>query len=255
MTDPSSGALSRASGYFRAMMSARSAPLRVPPFSLLLDATTADRYRNYAYPDDGADPDPRTVVALVAAFEEHGRTARLEYIPHLAPALEATLARSGFAREGELPLMCCTRETLRPGDLPDGVECELALRADALREAAEVQNAAYSAGPATDADVARLRRTVDGGGLVALARGSDGSPLGSGLVAAPREGVAEVAAVGVLADARGQGIGAGVTAFLSNQALARGIDMPFLMAAHDAEARIYRRIGFKPFGTMLHMAW
>jgi hypothetical protein len=29
--------------------------------------------------------------------------------------------------------------------------------------------------------------------------------------------------------------------------------MPFLMAAHETEARNYRRIGFETFATMLHL--
>lgn len=254
MIDAHPGALRRASSYFRTMMAGRDNPLRVPPFSLLLDPATADRYRNYAYPDDGADSASSTITKLIALFEQHERTPRLEYIPDLAPMLEAVLIMHGFAREGELPLMRCTRETLRLDPLPNGVRCELASSVDELREAADVQNAAYGAGPATTADTIRLRTTVEGGGLVAVARAPDGSPIGSGLVSVPREGVAEVAAVGVLVGKRRQGIGASVTAFLSNQALARGIDMPFLMAAHAAEARVYRRIGFVAFGTMLHIA-
>lgn len=246
--------LRRASSYFRAMMAGRDNPMRVPPFSLLLDPATADRFRNYAYPDDGADPDSGTIAILIAYFEQHERTPRLEYIADLAPALEAALIEHGFAREAVLPLMRCTQETLRLDALSNGVRCELISSANGLREAADVQNAAYGAGPATTADTDRLQKTIDGGGLIAVARAADESPVGSGLVSAPIEGVAEVAAVGVIAGQRRQGIGAGVTAFLSSHAMSRGIYMPFLMAAHDAEARVYRRIGFDPFGTMLHIA-
>lgn len=254
MTDQSMDALHRVSRYFRTLSSGRDDRLRVPPFSLLLDPATANRYRNYAFPDDGTDPDVATIAKLIAAFERSERIPRLEYIPALAPALEARLAESGFTREGELPLMLCTRESLRLGDVPTRAECQLASSGKALRDAAEVQNAAYGAGPATAADIDRLQRTVDGGGLVALARGGDGAPIGSGLVSAPSEGVAEVAAVGVLEGERRQGIGASVTAFLGDKALSEGIDLPFLMAAHQAEARIYQRIGFVPFATMLHVA-
>lgn len=252
MTDDFSGALRRASEYFRAMIGAQSNCLKILPFLLKFDEASADRYRNYAFPDDGAAPDESTISQLVTAFEERSRTPRLEYIRELAPALEAVLVACGFTVEGVLPLMACTQATLR--EPATGVEYSLAVSAGDLGEAAEVQNAAYGAGPATTADVARLRTTVEGGGLVALARRGDGIPVGSGLVSIPRGAAAEVAAVGVLADNRRQGVGAGVTAFLAGQALAKGINMPFLMAAHEAEARVYRRIGFMPFGTMLHLA-
>ena len=254
MTSQSKDALYRVSRYFRTLSLGRKNHLRVPPFSLLLDPSSANRYRNYAFPDDGADPDAATVAKLITAFEQRERTPRLEYIPALAPELEEHLVECGFSRERELPLMLCTRATLQQSVLRAGAECQLALSAEALREAAEIQNAAYGGGPATTADVDRLQRTVDGGGLVALARGSDGTPIGSGLVSTPSEGIAEVAAVSVLEGERQQGIGAAITAFLADQALAKGIDMPFLMAAHEAEARIYSRVGFMPFATMLHFA-
>ena len=254
MTNQSRDALHRVSRYFRSLSGGRNDHVRLPPFSLMFDPSSPNRYRNYAFPDDGAEPDAATMAKLITAFEQRERTPRLEDLPALAPELEERLVECGFSREGELPLMLCTRATLQQGVLRDGAECQLALSAEALREAAEIQNAAYGADPATTADVDRLRRTVDSGGLVAVARGSDGTPIGSGLVSTPSEGIAEVAAVGVLEGERKQGIGAAITAFLADQALAKGIDMPFLMAAHEAEARIYSRIGFMPFATMLHIA-
>jgi hypothetical protein len=250
----STDALGRVAAYFRALIAARANPLRVPPFSLLLDAASANTYRNYAFPDDGADPDPAAIGRLVAAFEARERIPRLEYIPALAPRLEKGLAAAGFVREGEAALLRCTAETLRPWSIRAGIDCRLALSREALRGAAEVQNAAYGAGAVTPGDLDRLQRTVDEGGLVALALRGDGKPVGSGLVTAPLGGVAEIAAVGVVESERRRGAGSAVTAFLAERALAAGVDLPFLMSVQEAETCLYRRIGFSRFGTMLHIS-
>ena len=247
-------ALQRVSTYFHAKSMARDNPLRMPPFSLLLDDKSSNRYRNYAVPDNGATVSQEIIAELVATFESHDRIPRLEYLPALAPKLERELVAVGFTREAELAMLCCTSDTYKPPSPPIGTTCELAVSAGDLFDAADVQNAAYGEGPATVTDVDRLRSMITFGGLVAVARRADGLPVGSCLVAAPIDGIAEIAAVGVLENERGKGVGGAVSGFLTHQALQRGIDLPFLMAAHQAEVRMYQRIGFVVFGAMLHIA-
>lgn len=244
-------ALRRLSDYFRAMIAASDAALRIPLFSILVDAEDDNPYRNYAYPDDGAAPDADSIGRLVDAFVSRDRTPRLEYIPALAPLLHHALERAGFRDERLLPLMACTPETIDRNNPPPDIVHRFATFDDDLAEAARIQNVAYGAGEATTSDLERLRRLIARGGAIALAERA-GEAVGSGLVTAPIGGVAEVAAVGVVPEARGQGIGGSLTAFLAREALARGIDLPFLMAAHDDEARLYRSRGFWVFATMLH---
>lgn len=253
MTPKTQDAVQRVHDYF-ADLSARSGdPVRVPPFSLLLDVLDPNPYRNYAVPDAGACPDDETVRALADAFRSRNRTPRLEYMPAAAPDLEARLLSHGFVRRGELPLMLCTPASLASPDPARLRRCRLAMLRTDLQLAARIQNTAFGEGPETEADTDRLQRTLEQGGFVALVMGDGGEPVGSGLVTGPVDGVAEIAAIGVLEPARRAGAGSAVAAFLAEQALAAGVDLPFLMAEGLAEARIYQRIGFTRFSTMIHM--
>src|SRR6202035_4108137 len=94
---------------------------RVGPFALLLTAATRLRFLNYAIPDDGADPHDADLDALVAAFRTADRTPRVEFLPSVAPALEARLTARGWPLEARLPLMPCTLGPVREPSPPDGI--------------------------------------------------------------------------------------------------------------------------------------
>lgn len=68
---------------------------RVDPFVLLLDAHDAGPYRNYAVPDDGAEPTPADIDALITAFAERKRKPRLEYLTTVCPRVEPALLDPG----------------------------------------------------------------------------------------------------------------------------------------------------------------
>jgi ribosomal protein S18 acetylase RimI-like enzyme len=99
---------------------------------------------------------------------------------------------------------------------PEGIRLSLAYSDVDLRQVAEAQNDAYGQQETTDLDVARLRGTVEGGGLVALAIDvSTGRGVGSGFCAPPHGGVSELAAIGVLGAYRRRGIAAALTSLLT----------------------------------------
>ena len=249
MAEQHSAALLRIADYFRNLMATKG--IRVTPFSVLFDLEDDNPYRNYAYPDEGATADIDSIGALIEAFASRRRTPRLEFIPELAPSLRNALIDAGFQDEHFLPLMTRSSNASGMASLPpSNAQYKLALSDEDLKTAAGVQNAAYQAGPVTAADVDRLRRLVDRGGAVAVAELA-GQPVGSGLITSPIDGVAEIAAVGVLPSVRKTGFGRGVTTFLADIASELGVDLPFLMA-HDREVSLYRRIGFAEVGTMLH---
>jgi ribosomal protein S18 acetylase RimI-like enzyme len=221
----------------------RSDVASVGPFAVAFDPDSDNPFRNYAVPDDGARPTPAEVADLRSAFVARERRPRLEFLPAAAPAAEDALLRAGFVTEARLPIMTCAPAQLREVARPGEVELDAVAGGDALREAAAVQNAAYGAPPATDADVARLEDTVAAGGIVGLAREASGRAVGSGLVAAPSDGLAELAAVGVLPQWRRRGIAAALTGALGRAAFDRGIATLMLMA-YEAEQGIYARAGF-----------
>jgi ribosomal protein S18 acetylase RimI-like enzyme len=239
--------------YLRTLAERRQGAERVGPFVAAYDAHSDNLYRNYAIPDDGAEPTPDEVRALIAAFERRQRVPRLEYVPAAAPAVEGALLAAGFVVEGHYPLMTVSRTTARDLPVPEGIDLLLASSDAELLSVATVQSIAYdeSAAP-TEHDVARLRGTIDGGGLVALARdAASGRPVGAGLCSTPLAGVTEVAAIGVVPDYRRRGIAGALTALLVRAAFAAGATAPFLMPATDEGGRIYARAGFARVSEIL----
>ena len=243
----------RIQNYFAKMAAGRAGAERVDCFLALFDDADSNPFRNYAIAVDECKS-VLAVRALVDAFATRNRRPRLELIPQNAPALVEYLIAEGFQAEGSLPVMICTAKDLIRQETSD-FAISLATTEAQLREAAQVQNAAYGEGPATPADLARLQRTVAAGGAVVLARSlEEGSPAGSGLFPTAYDGVTEIAAIGVLERFRRRGLAAAMTTWLTELAFQRGIDLPFLTPGHAAEERIYARCGYRRCCEVLHIS-
>ena len=226
---------------------------RIGPFLARFDRDSDNAYRNYAIPDDDSDATEAEVDALIAAFRDRKRMPRFEFAPEIAPLILPRLEQVGFRSEGTLPLLECTESAFRPSAPPNDFLFSLATGNEDLRFAALVQNDAYGQPGVSDADVHRLEGTVEKGGAVVLARESGSlTPAGAGLYSPPLDGTTEIAALGVRPLFRRRGVGAHITTILSQHAFRSGINQPFLMAAQEAEARLYARIGFEVCGMMLH---
>lgn len=240
-------------GSIRALVESAADAERVGPFAVLLDADTDNVWRNYAVPDDGVTPSAAEVAALVRFFEARSRVPRLEYVPAAAPDVEPALVAAGFVVEGRPPLMACNAGDLVASPLLEGFAVA-AVTSDAdLFDVAAVQNVAYGEdAPVGEADVARLRRTVERGGCVVLARSTDGGePAGAGLHGAIVDGVTELAAVGVAPAFRRRGVATAVVAALVEAAHAAGTRLVWLEPAGEREAALYERAGFHPSGEKL----
>lgn len=226
---------------------------RVGPFSVQIDRTSANVWRNYAVPDIGAAPTAADVAALIEFFQSRGRTPRLEYVPSAAPDVEPMLIAAGFLAEGRPPLMACRRGQLTATPVVDGIDIRLVDTPEDLFDAARAQDQAYgSTEPTGPDDVARLQNTIRRGGSVVLARDSTtGAPVGGGLVSGAVDGVGELAAVGVVESHRRRGIATAVTAALTIVALENGAEIVWLEPAGEREAEIYRRAGFVSDGEKL----
>lgn len=232
----------------RSTVSSRPGARRQGGFVLALDEADATPFRNYAVPLDACDPSTADVGTLIDAFGRE-RTPRVEFTPDASPRLEAALIVAGFIVDDRLALM-----TAEPGDAarvstPPGTTIVRADDPRTLADVAEAQNDAYGAPPPTDADVARLVRTVARGGVVVLARAGE-LPVGAGMVTAAREGAAELAAVGVRPQWRRQGIATAIAGTLLEAARERGCDLVYLMA-YAGEQAIYARVGFAPAGEIV----
>lgn len=240
--------------YLRSM-AGRTGTHRVGPFVIRFDEHDDALPFNYAIPDDDVAPTADEVAALVAAFRARARTPRLEYVPQAAPKVEDALLAAGFTPEDRYPLLVCP-----PGevvDAPADTAVRVALVADdpGLRQVAQVMNEAFEAPEATEHDVARLRRVLDAGGLVAAATDTTtGDVVGAGQIGGPHQGVAEVAGIAVRASHRRRGIAGAVTALLTRAGAEAGITTPFLTPADDGAARVYSRVGYRKVGEALHIS-
>lgn len=237
---------SRIQSYLRIAASRARDTERIGPFLATFSRHSANPYLSYAIPDDGANPSPGHIDALVAAYQHRQRTPRLEYLPGVAPVVEAALLAGGFAVEARLPVMACAPGELRRVPTPSGIELVTPVSDAALLAAVTVQYQAFGdPTPVTDADVASLRDSIKAGGLVVLAlEPHTDVPARIGVCSVPCDGVAELAGIGVHPSFRRRGIAGAITARLAREAFAAGVTTAFLTPVDHDAGRVYTRAGF-----------
>lgn len=219
---------------------------RIGPFLALFNRNSGNPFRNYAVPDDRAEPTAAEVADLVGAFHRLDRLPRLEYV-RPAPAVDAALTAAGFDVRPTLGLMAL--ESFADTTDPDGYAIVVAPDDSRFGAAVRAQNTAYGE-PDTEPDPTGLARTVAGGGGVVIAvHTADDTVVGAGLFTPPRDGLTEIAAIGVLPEHRRRGVASAITARLTAEALRRGAD-PFLQVEHDEPRRIYEKIGYRTIGEL-----
>ncbi|MEU7852355.1 GNAT family N-acetyltransferase [Nonomuraea sp. NPDC049141] len=239
--------------YLRSVAGARAH--RAGPFVIRFDEHDDALPFNYAVPDDHSAPTADEVAALVAVFRERARTPRLEYLPQAAPKVEDALLVAGFTEEGRYPVLVCSPDEAVDAPVDSAVRVVLVTDEAGLWRVARVMNETFEAPEANEHDVARLRRVLNGGGLVAAAVDTiTGEVLGAGQIGSPHQGVAEVAGIAVRASHRRRGIAGAVTALLTRAGTDAGITMPFLTPADDGAARVYARVGYRKVGEALHIS-
>jgi ribosomal protein S18 acetylase RimI-like enzyme len=228
---------------------------RIGPFLATFSRHSDNPYLNYAIPDDGAEPVDADVAALVEAYLARSRRPRLEYVAALAPAVEPALLAAGFTVEGHLPLMVYGGDGGEQSSVA-GIEVVTVQADDELRGVAAVQWEAYGeSGPLPEHAVGGLRATLANGGVVVLARDAvTGEAAGGGLCTAPHDGATELTSIGVRERFRRRGIAEAMARQLAEEMNVRGNDCVFLMAAGEAEERIYGRAGFATVSTILHIS-
>jgi ribosomal protein S18 acetylase RimI-like enzyme len=229
---------------------------KIGPFLATVNRDTDNPYLNYAIPDDDASPSPSEIDALVAAYRARDRTPRLEYIPSIAPDVEPALRVARFEVESRTPLMIYTGNVSARREVPEGIELVSAASDDELRGVATAQWEAYEEeGQPPQRVVDSLRRSLDAGALVALARDAEThEAAGAGLCTSPQDGATELTSVGVRERFRRRGIAEIMTHWLADRMSARGVDCVFLMADSEREERIYARAGFETVSEVLHIS-
>ncbi|MEU4426373.1 GNAT family N-acetyltransferase [Actinoplanes sp. NPDC024001] len=224
------------------------------PFVVGIDPDTDSPHINYATPLPGAAVTATDVTALVETFTAAGRKPRLEYVTSSSPGLEDLLLAAGFAVEARHEYLICTPRTLGAFSVPEGVllaEPE----SDPDRAALIVAlNEAFGEAPqASEADVARLRRNQERGGL-ALAAVAGAECAGGGQAMPPQDGVSEIGGIGVREPFRRRGLGGAITAEIARRIFGRGVEIAWLEAGGDDSWRVYERAGFAPAGRRLYIS-
>lgn len=227
---------------------------RVGPFTVRHNPGWELKFANYAIPDQGAEPTAQDIADLVAAFREHDRLPRLEFLPAWAPAVEPALLAAGFTVELRAPVMACAADGLLAPKPVDGLRIAEPVTTDEFASAATVQHTGFGGeGGPDDGEIAWLRGATAGGGVSALAT-MDGLPAGAGGCSAPDDGIGELAGLAVADAFRRRGVGAALSAWLTRTAFARGFHTVWLEPGGPDVERIYASIGYRRTGEKLNIS-
>jgi predicted GNAT family acetyltransferase len=79
----------------------------------------------------------------------------------------------------------------------------------------------------------------------------DGRPVGAGLYTTPFDGLTEVTGLATSKPFRRRGIATALTALAVQTAFEQGVEAVYLTAADERAGRVYERVGFRRFVTML----
>ncbi|MFD8057997.1 GNAT family N-acetyltransferase [Streptomyces cyaneofuscatus] len=240
--------------YARTLTLRSSTHYRVGPFTVRHNPGWELRYANYAIPDRDAEPTAEDVAALVDAFRERGRLPRLEFLPAWAPAVEPALLAAGFTVENRAPLLVCAREGLRAPKPVDGLRIAVPATDTEFIDAARVQHHGFGgAGEPEPGTTTWLRSAAAGDGVAALAI-LDSAPAGAGGCSVPVDGLSELVGLAVAAPFRRRGIGAALSAWLTEQALDQGCRAVWLEPGDADVERIYAGIGYRRIGEKVNIS-
>jgi ribosomal protein S18 acetylase RimI-like enzyme len=241
--------IERMQRFLRATAANRREVVELPPFTAYIEPGNANRFDNFAVPDENVVPSREQIERVRSAMAERERLPRLEWIEEFAPRVAPELSRAGMVQELHTPLMAC-----EPGDLiaASGAVDSLSIDPigdDDLRTSADVRQAGFGNEPLPPDEAPRDPRAKGGGGV--LARSGD-EPVAVGGWTAVIDGVSELVGIATLEGWRGRGLGGAVTAALAREAFAAGAGLCVLTPADENAMRVYERAGFRRIATALH---
>jgi GNAT superfamily N-acetyltransferase len=248
--------IARLQAYLRNSAGQQYESVSVPCFTLFFHPTETLTFFNYAIPDA-----PRcgavgpSLSLLRDEFVARGRRPRIEFIQEYAPGLVPALRAAGFAEEARQPLMVCTAETYRLAPEVVGLTIDPLTNSatlSAVQEYLTIQRRGFDARStqvATQGEAEQFRRIM-GGGRAFVARLA-GEPVGVGMYTTPLDGVTEVVGLVTLEPWRRRGIATALTGLAVQRALQAGVDVVCLTTADERAGRVYERVGFVGYATML----
>ncbi len=244
--------------YLRASAHGQYDAVALPPFTLFFHPTDTLKYFNYAIPDGPVvGPADTQLAELRHEFLKRGRTARFEFFEAYAPQLPAVLQSHGFHEEARQWSMLCTSQTLREVPEVPGLEVfSLGAHSSAqdMHDFMLIQRVAF--GPDEPAEVSpqevqRGLADAQKGRWHAFMARIAGQPAGAASFGEPIGGVTEIAGIATHPNFRRRGIAARLTHLAVQAAFAQNVQTVCLTAADAQAGRVYERVGFQPFSTML----
>jgi predicted GNAT family acetyltransferase len=202
--------------------------------------------------EPGAPFDPEEVPwaldTIRKAFSAEGRWLSVELIEEASPGLAEVLAANGMTIAARPPLLVVEPADLIVPDLPEGVTASVVSSAEELAEADAVAASAYEM---ELGERSFQPDPADGGSVLVRV---DGAPAATAAWTAVADGVTEVAGVGTVHAHRRRGLGAIATAYATQQAFeVAGATLAWLTPGDDGADRIYRRLGYAPKATAVHL--
>jgi GNAT superfamily N-acetyltransferase len=248
--------IARLQAYLRHSAQRQYESVSVPGFTLFFHPTDTLPYFNYAIPGEPRGGDVGPWLSLLGAeFEARGRRPRIEFIQEYAPGLVPALRTAGFVEEARQALMICTAETYQPAPEVVGltiIRLTNLATASAVQEYLTIQARGFDARStkvATKGEAEQFLRMMGGGEAFVARLGEEA--VGVGMYTAPLDGVTEVVGLATLEPWRRRGIATALTGLAVQSALEDGVEVLCLTAADERAGRVYERVGFVGYATML----
>jgi len=220
-----------------------------PPFVGLM-TRTGPAFMSYAVAGRPGEPVRELGDSLETLRAEFApNEVRFELIEEASPGAVDALRAAGVAETGRFPVLTLdTAELIIPKD----VERATVLVSKTKQDANHAQRVASTAFESELGDEVDAPGDPAGGGSV-LARIGDRA-VATAFWTAVEDGVTEIAGVATLPWFRNRGLGAVVTAaaVVAARDLA-GASLAWMTPGHDSADRIYRRAGFAPTATAVHL--
>ena len=191
---------------------------------------------------------PPALAVIRQAFAAEDRWLSAELVDEASPGLAEALAANGMTLVSRLPLLVAKPDDLLVPELPAGVTVKVVSSDEDQKVANAVAAEAYEmdgAGFALKPDPA------DGGAVLVTV---DGVPAATASWTAVADGVTEVAGVGTIHAHRRRGLGGIATAYATLKAYELGgATLAWLTPGDDGADRVYRRLGYAPRATAVHL--
>lgn len=255
---PTQAEITRLQSYLRENARIQYDSVALPPFTLFIKPSDPFPYFNYAIPDGPARGDLAEVLgALRVEFHARERIARFEFFEAFAPELPAALRDCGFVEESRDWSMTCTPGDLCcPQEVPGLTITTIGARStdEDLRDFLTAQRQGFdpqNTTPVTAEEVTRARDSFARSGAGAFLGRMNGAPAGASYYGRPIGGVSELAGIATLEAFRRRGIASLLTWHAAQAVFDAGVEVAFLTAEDARAGRVYERVGFQPFSTML----